>query len=66
MLGFHGIACPVCNKLLVLLLGAPFLMSYYEPVRLYVAAAGVLLLTTAVAREVVQARRDRVGSTVTT
>ena len=66
VLGVLGIACPVCNKLLVLLHGAPFLMSYYEPVRLYVAAAGVLLLTTAVAREVVQARRDRVGSTVAT
>ena len=66
VLGFHGIACPVCNKLLVLLLGAPFLMSYYEPVRLYVAAAGVLLLTTAVVREIVQVRRYRLGSTVAT
>ena len=66
VLGFLGIACPVCNKLLVLLLGAPFLMSYYEPVRLYVAAAGVLLLTTAVVREIVQVRRYRLGSTVAT
>lgn len=64
VLGFLGIACPVCNKLLVLLIGAPVLMTYYEPIRLYVAAAGVLLLATAIAREVVLARRDRFGPTV--
>lgn len=56
---FLGIACPVCNKLLVLVVGAPLLMSYYEPVRLYVAAAGVLLLATAVIREIVWVRRGR-------
>lgn len=61
VLGFLGIACPVCNKLLVLLLGAPILMTYYEPIRLHVAAAGVLLLAIAVMREFRLARRDRPG-----
>ena len=59
--GFLGIACPTCNKLLVLLIGAPVLTTYYEPVRLYVGAAGVLLLATAVTREIGRARRHGFG-----
>lgn len=46
-LGFFGIACPTCNKVLVALLGAGLLLEYFEPVRLYVAAAGAALLTAA-------------------
>jgi len=47
-LGFLGIACPTCNKVLVALLGAGLLLEYFEPVRLYVAAAGAALLTAAI------------------
>ena len=44
VLGFLGIACPVCNKVLLLLFGGELLLTYFEPVRVYVAAAGVLLV----------------------
>ena len=48
VLGFLGVACPVCNQLLMLLFGAELLLTYYEPVRIYVAAAGVLIAGVAV------------------
>ena len=47
-IGFLGIACPVCNKLLVLLIGSALLLEYFEPVRLYVALGGAALLALAV------------------
>ena len=37
VLGFLGVACPVCNKVLLLLFGGELLLTYYEPVRVYVA-----------------------------
>lgn len=37
---FLGIACPTCNKLLMLAFGADALMTYLEPVRIYLAAGG--------------------------
>jgi hypothetical protein len=55
VLGFLGIACPVCNKVLVLLLGSALLLEYFEPVRLYVAAAGVALLVAAICLKVAAA-----------
>lgn len=48
ILGFLGIACPVCNKLLVLAFGSTFLLEYFEPLRLYVALLGAALLMYAV------------------
>lgn len=48
IIGFLGIACPVCNKLLVLAVGSVLLLEYFEPVRLYVALAGAALLAAAV------------------
>lgn len=48
VLGFLGIACPVCNKILMLLFGGEILLTYFEPVRLYVAAAGTAILAVAV------------------
>jgi len=44
ILGFLGIACPVCNKLLVLAFGSALLLEYFEPLRLYVGLAGTALL----------------------
>ena len=44
VLGFLGIACPVCNKLLVAAFGPLLLMQYFEPLRLYVGLAGLGLL----------------------
>lgn len=51
VLGFLGIACPVCNKILLLLFGGELLLTYFEPVRVYVAASGVLVAAFAVSRE---------------
>lgn len=48
VIGFLGIACPVCNKVLVLLFGGALLLEYYEPVRLYLALGGVVLLAFAI------------------
>lgn len=48
VIGFLGIACPVCNKILVLLFGGALLLEYYEPVRLYLALGGVALLVVAI------------------
>ncbi len=51
VLGFIGIACPVCNKILLILFGGELLMAYFEPVRVYVAALGVLIVGWAVFSE---------------
>lgn len=48
IIGFLGIACPVCNKLLVLIVGSALLLEYFEPMRLYVALGGAALLGLAV------------------
>jgi hypothetical protein len=55
VLGFLGVACPVCNKILLLLFGGELLLTYFEPVRLYVAAAGAAILALAV---LIEARRS--------
>ena len=59
VLGFIGVACPVCNKILLLLFGGDLLLTYFEPVRVYVAAAGVLAVAAAAAHEWVLAGQDR-------
>lgn len=51
ILGFLGVACPVCNKVLLLLFGGELLLTYFEPIRIYVAAAGVLIVLFALLRE---------------
>ncbi len=48
VIGFLGIACPVCNKILLLLFGGELLMTYFEPLRIYVAAFGVVVTAAAV------------------
>lgn len=40
---FLGIACPVCNKVLLYLVGSEVLLLHYEPYRIYVAAGGVVV-----------------------
>ena len=51
-LGFIGVACPVCNKILLLIFGGELLMAYFEPVRLYVTVAGVLFMLWLVWKEI--------------
>ncbi len=58
VLGFIGVACPVCNKVLLLLFGGDLLLTYFEPVRVYVAAIGVLAVAAALAREWVLVKRQ--------
>ena len=45
---FLGVACPICNKVLLFLFGAQVLLTYLEPVRIYLAAAGALITGIAV------------------
>lgn len=40
---FLGVACPVCNQILMMIFGAELLMVYFEPIRVYVAALGVVI-----------------------
>ena len=47
LLTFLGVACPICNKLLVALFGSGLLLSYLEPYRSYLGAAGLALTTAA-------------------
>ena len=58
VLGFIGVACPVCNQILLLLFGGDLLLTYFEPVRIYVAGVGVLVVAAAVAREWVLVKRQ--------
>jgi hypothetical protein len=57
ILAFLGVACPVCNKILLLIFGGELLMTYFEPVRIYVAAAGALLIGWVTVREYLLIRR---------
>lgn len=58
VLAFLGVACPVCNKVLLLIFGGEFLLSWFEPVRIYVAAAGALLVAVVALREFLLIRRQ--------
>jgi len=58
VLGFLGVACPVCNKILLLMFGGELLLAYFEPVRVYVAAFGVLITLAAVLREGAMVRKN--------
>lgn len=51
VLGFLGIACPVCNKILLFLFGSDLLLTYFEPIRLYVGLTGVAVTIVALLRK---------------
>ncbi len=44
VLGFLGVACPVCNKILLYVFGAELLLTYLEPARIYLAVIGTLIV----------------------
>jgi hypothetical protein len=46
---FLGIACPSCNKVLMLIFGGPALLAWFDPIRPYLAAAGVIVMAFAAA-----------------
>ena len=41
---FLGIACPTCNKVLMLIFGGPALLAWFDPVRPVLAAAGMAVM----------------------
>lgn len=51
LLGFLGIACPTCNKILLLAFGSDLLLTYFEPYRLPLAVVGAAVTAVAVAWE---------------
>lgn len=54
VLGFLGFGCSICNQVLMLLFGASFLLTYFEPYRYLFGFAGVALLALAVHRKLHQ------------
>lgn len=50
VLSFLAVGCPVCNKLVVLAVGASGALSYWAPLQPFLAAASVALLGVAVYR----------------
>ncbi len=52
VLGFLGVACPICNKILFLMFGGEALLAYYEPIRLYLTLASIALALWLVWREI--------------
>lgn len=51
VLGFLGFGCSLCNQLLMLIFGATFLLTYFEPYRYAIGFAGVVVLGLALARK---------------
>jgi hypothetical protein len=47
LLAFLAVGCPICNKVVVLLLGAGGALAYFEPVQPALAAGGLALLAVA-------------------
>lgn len=47
VLGFLGFGCTLCNKLLLVVLGAPLILQYVEPWRHGLGALGIAMLTLA-------------------
>ncbi|MBD3623947.1 MAG: hypothetical protein HUJ24_00925 [Rhodobacteraceae bacterium] len=50
MVSFLGIACPTCNKVLMLVFGGPALLAWFDPLRPYLAAAGMIIMAFAANR----------------
>ena len=50
--GFLGFGCSICNKLLLLLFGSSFLLTYFEPIRYYVGATGILIFSFALYQKI--------------
>lgn len=44
VLGYLAIGCPICNKLIVGLLGVSGAMTYFAPIQPFLGAAGLLLV----------------------
>ena len=62
VLAFLGIACPVCNKLLLWIFGSALLLEHFEPVRIYVGLTGAGLLAYALWRKFTRAGNECTGA----
>ena len=59
-LGFLAVACPVCNKLIVMSIGTSGALSYFAPIQPLLGLAGLIVLAWVLRRSLVLAAR---GST---
>ena len=57
MLGYLAIGCPVCNKLIVALLGVSGAMDYFAPAQPFLGALGMLVLGVALGYRIRSLRR---------
>ena len=48
VLSFFAVGCPICNKLVVVLIGVSGALSYFAPIQPYLAAIGLGLMATTV------------------
>ncbi len=58
---FLGVACPTCNKILMLIFGGEALMRWFDPIRPWVAVIGLILLGFAIRTEWRKRRNMRPG-----
>lgn len=57
LLGYLAVGCPICNKLIVGLLGASGAMSYFAPIQPLLGALGLMLVCLALAYRMRDLRR---------
>jgi hypothetical protein len=44
VLTFFAVGCPICNKLVIVLLGISGALTYFEPLQLYLGIASLIFL----------------------
>lgn len=57
LLGYLAIGCPICNKLIVALLGVSGAMDYFAPAQPFLGALGLLVLAAALGYRIRSVRR---------
>ncbi|GIU94156.1 MAG: hypothetical protein KatS3mg012_0613 [Gaiellaceae bacterium] len=57
LMSLFAVGCPVCNKLVVALIGVGGALSFFAPVQPYLAAAGLALLAVSLAARLRQLER---------
>lgn len=63
---FLGIACPTCNKILMLIFGGPALLAWFDPIRPWLAVAGLAVMGLAAVKTWRAFRRYRDAQGVST
>jgi hypothetical protein len=63
-LSFFAVGCPICNKLVVALIGVSGALSFFAPVQPYLAVAGLALLTISLFARLRQLGRCRVPASL--